>query len=68
MVTSLNISMLSSAFPEPSTTVDSGSSVMVMGSFVSSLKRISRFFSNEPPPVSTMPLSTISAASSGSHS
>ena len=57
--------MLSRALPEPSTTVDNGSSVTVMGRPVSSLRSLSRFFNSAPPPVNTIPLSTISADNSG---
>ena len=35
-----------------------------MGSFVLSLNKISKFLNKEPPPESTIPLSTISAAHS----
>src|SRR6185369_5274641 len=52
-------------FPAPSTTDDSGSSAIASGRPVSSRSRLSRFFSIEPPPVSTMPRSTMSAESSG---
>src|ERR1043166_7530724 len=51
--------------PVPSATQDSGSSAMETGSPVSSRSTWSRLASSEPPPVSTMPLSTMSAASSG---
>src|SRR5882762_6993004 len=54
-----------SIFPVPSTTLHSGSSAIETGSPVSSRMRLSRFFSNAPPPVSTIPRSLISADSSG---
>src|SRR5581483_11079803 len=54
-----------SIFPAPSTTEDSGSSAIASGRPVSSRSRLSRFFSSEPPPVRTMPRSTMSADSSG---
>ena len=52
-------------FPVPSTTEARGSSAIETGRPVSSRSRLSRFFSNEPPPVRTIPLSTMSAESSG---
>src|SRR5436309_12705785 len=44
-----------SILPAPSTTDDSGSSAIASGRPVSSRSRLSRFFSIDPPPVSTMP-------------
>lgn len=55
----------SRTFPAPRTTVDKGSSLIDMGSPVSSLSKSSRFLSSDPPPVNTIPVSIISAASSG---
>ena len=65
MVTSFKSSMWSSALPLPSTTALMGSSQTMTGSPVSSRRSTSRLARSAPPPVSTMPLSTISAASSG---
>src|SRR4029077_16919787 len=61
----LRSSKFDSILPAPSTTVDSGSSAIATGRPVSSRRRLSRFFSSDPPPVSTMPRSTMSADSSG---
>ena len=55
----------SSTLPVPSATHESGSSATVMGRFVSCRSRRSSPRSSAPPPVRTMPLSTMSAASSG---
>ena len=46
-----------SIFPVPSTTLASGSSAMETGNPVSSRILVTRFFSNAPPPVRTMPWS-----------
>src|SRR5882724_13312028 len=54
-----------SILPVPSTTLHSGSSAIDTGNPVSSRMRLSRFFSNAPPPVRTMPRSLMSAESSG---
>src|SRR5205807_2681824 len=59
------MSSSSSAFPAPMTTELSGSSARKTGRPVSSRKSASRFFSNAPPPASTMPRSAMSPASSG---
>jgi hypothetical protein len=48
-----------------STTALIGSSLTITGKPVSSRKSTSMFLSRAPPPVSTTPLSTMSAASSG---
>src|SRR4029077_20116466 len=52
-----------SIFPVPSTPLHSGSADIDPGSPVSSRIRLSRFFSNAPPPVSTIPRSLMSAES-----
>src|SRR5439155_20926575 len=46
-------------FPVPRATEASGSSAMETGSPVSSRSRLSRFLRSEPPPVRTMPRSTM---------
>src|SRR3990172_5157916 len=51
--------------PVPSTTAESGSSLIETGRPVSSRSLLSRFFRSAPPPVSTMPRSMMSAESSG---
>ena len=63
--TRLRRSKSDNIFPVPSTTEASGSSASETGSPVSIDNRLSRFLSNAPPPVSTIPRSTISAESSG---
>src|SRR5208282_909564 len=64
-VTSRSNDNSSSALPAPITTAVSGSSASVTGSPVSSRSSTSRLRSSAPPPASTMPLSTMSDASSG---
>ena len=54
----------SKAFPVPLTTHKSGSSAVVTGKLVDLLRTVSKLPSKDPPPVKTIPLSTISAASS----
>src|SRR5581483_10064682 len=51
--------------PAPSTTDESGSSAIETGNPVSCISRTSSFLSSAPPPVSTMPRSTMSADNSG---
>src|SRR5215813_1960078 len=51
--------------PAPSTTEESGSSAIETGRPVSCINRMSSFLSSDPPPVSTIPRSTMSAESSG---
>ena len=51
--------------PVPITTHKRGSSAIVTGKLVDLRKIVSRLFKREPPPVKTIPLSTISAANSG---
>ena len=55
MVTSLNISRLSRALPEPRTTDESGSSATMIGMPVASFRHLSRFFRRAPPPVGQSP-------------
>ena len=57
--------MLLSIFPVPRTTDSMGVSARDTGSPVSSRIRLSRFFRRDPPPVRAIPLSTMSADSSG---
>ena len=54
-----------SILPVPSTTEERGSFARVTGKPVSSRIRLSKFLSIDPPPVKTIPLSTISPESSG---
>src|SRR5665647_2843161 len=65
MSTFFRVFISSSARPVPSATQDSGSSAIETGSPVAWRSTRSRLLSRAPPPVSTMPLSTMSAASSG---
>src|SRR5690606_6131135 len=58
-------SMTSRALPPPRATQVRGSSAMITGRPVSSLMSLSRPRSKAPPPVSTIPRSAISEASSG---
>jgi orotidine-5'-phosphate decarboxylase len=55
----------SSAMPAPETTAVNGSSARTMGSLVSVRSSLSKSRSWAPPPTSTIPRSTMSAASSG---
>src|ERR1700674_3132796 len=64
-VTSRGSDSSSSTLPAPITTAVSGSSASVTGRPVSSRSSTSRLRSSAPPPASTIPLSTISEASSG---
>src|ERR1043165_2735690 len=64
-LTRLRRSKSESILPAPSTTEESGSSAMETGRPVSMESRLSRFLSSAPPPVRTMPRSTMSAESSG---
>jgi hypothetical protein len=57
--------MSDNILPVPKTTEESGSSAITTGSPVSIISRLSRFFSRAPPPVRTIPRSTMSAESSG---
>ena len=57
--------MFSVTLPAPIATDDNGSSIMVIGTPVSSLRILSRFFNSAPPPVNIIPLSIISAENSG---
>src|SRR5258707_8463618 len=63
--TRFNRSKSDSILPVPNTTEASGSSARETGRPVSIDSLLSRFFNNAPPPVSTMPRSTMSAESSG---
>src|SRR5712691_3041464 len=65
MATCFKRSSSSRTLPAPRTTQASGSSATVTGSWVSWRNTWSRPGSNAPPPVSTMPVSIISAATSG---
>ena len=61
---SLNFDLSSNAFPVPKTTQSNGSSAIETGKLVDLLNTVSKFDNKEPPPVSIIPLSTMSAASS----
>ena len=61
------MSIISSALPPPRATQVSGSSATTTGMPVSSINKRSRLRSSAPPPVSTMPRSEMSDASSGGH-
>ena len=52
-------------FPAPKATAESGSIASVMGKPVASFSKASKPFISDPPPATTNPLSTISAANSG---
>src|SRR5215831_11502782 len=65
MQTCRNKRKLLSILPVPSTTDANGSSAMDTSNPVSSRIRLSKFLSNAPPPVNTMPRSLMSAESSG---
>src|SRR5215813_11666709 len=64
-LTRLRRSKSESILPVPKTTEASGSSASETGKPVSMESLLSRFFSSAPPPVSTIPRSTMSAESSG---
>src|SRR5690606_15148482 len=63
--TFLSATVSSRQRPVPRATQDKASSAIETGSPVAARKTKSRLASMEPPPVSTLPLSTMSAASSG---
>ncbi len=57
--------MFSATLPAPITTDNNGSSITVIGTPLSSLRILSRFFNKAPPPVNIIPLSIISSENSG---